>query len=128
MTKFTKENFHKDGEYLNYGFVGLRNGEFVRDVRFVGRFKAGYATTASEFKSFLIKNFTVEEYFAAREKGGEEGTPLKILESKGFVSKWVKEQLRRAGFPETLEGRRAMIAKQVEDWYAANPDKRPAAK
>ena len=37
------------------------------------------------FKKFLINNFSVEEYAEARKAEGIEGSPLRILESKGFA-------------------------------------------
>ena len=71
---------------------------------FVARFK--YGGTA-DFKRFLIKNFTVEEYFG-RLADGE--LPLPILESKGFISTNMKKALKRAGYPTTAEGKKDYFA------------------
>lgn len=70
---------------------------------FVARFKYG---GLGDFKRFLIKNFTVEEYFT-RLTAGE--LPLPILETKGFVSSNMKKALKRAGYPGTAEGKKAYL-------------------
>ena len=90
MTKFNKESFDYFGGYLTYG----------PDRKFVARFKYRKTDRAS-FQAFLIKNFTVEEYFALRETPnpdnclGNPYAPLEILEMKGYVlphiKKWLKE-------------------------------------
>lgn len=107
MSKFTKENFNWDGMYLTYG----------SERKFVARFKHRGGDCAS-FTNFLIKNFTVEEYFDLTEK--QNVLPLKALENKGYVSPTVKKILKNSGFPPTREGvnmffeaqakRRAMLA------------------
>ena len=94
MTKFTKENFHYHGGYRTYGYVGMRGDTYVREDEFVARFKYN-AGDRGRFVTFLIKNFTVEEYFAAREAGY---SPLDILESRGFVSTTLRKQMKRAGW------------------------------
>jgi hypothetical protein len=71
MTKFTKANLHFDGLQLTFG-----ESQF-----FVARFKNG---GSKAFVDFLIKNFTVEEYFASRHIGM---APLEILQSKGYIVK-----------------------------------------
>jgi len=53
MSKFDPKLFNKDSEYLMY------NGLFV------ARFKRG---GMADFRKFLVKNFSVEEYFALRDK------------------------------------------------------------
>ena len=82
---FKKDLFTYSGGYLSY------------DGRFVARFK--YRTdTATNFKSFLIKNFTPAEYFGAYERTK---SPRSILQSKGYLTTQDKKFLRD-GFPEIL--------------------------
>lgn len=103
--KFTRKDFNWDGMYLTYG----------TDRRFVARFKRQKKDRAG-FTSFLIKNFTVEEYFAAYDAGK---SPVDILESKGYVTLTVRQIITRAGYPGTLEGRDAYIKAQVAARRAA---------
>lgn len=91
MTKFVNKNFKYDGMYLKY------------DGKFVARFKYGGMVA---FKKFLRDNFTVEEYFGLLESGM---APLKVLETKGYVSPKVAKILKMRGYPMTLEGRNKMI-------------------
>jgi len=72
--------------------------------RFVARFKRG---GKAAFLSFLVKNFTVEEYFAELD-GGK--APLLILEAQGYVQPHIKAILKRAGYPQTPEGKRQYLA------------------
>ena len=95
MTQFVKEQFAIDREYVHY------NGKFV------ARFKHKPGSKAS-FVAFLIKNFTVEEYFAARESGL---APLQIVESKGYILPHIKKWLKEAGLPLTREGVAMLLAK-----------------
>lgn len=69
--KFEKDGFNFDGMYLTYLVDGER--------KFVARFKRG---GMGHFKSFLVKNFTVEEYFSMLETM----TPMDILFTKGYCS------------------------------------------
>jgi hypothetical protein len=91
MTKFNPEQFVYDGMYLQY------QGQFV------ARFKRGGKT---EFVKFLVKNFTVEEYFAARETL----QPVEVLETRGFVSAKIKRYLKLMGFAPTAAGRQEYLA------------------
>jgi len=88
--KFDKTLFKYDGMYLTY------NGEFV------ARFKRGGKT---EFLNFLVKNFTVEEYFAARKTL----QPVEVLETRGFVSAKIKRFLKLVGFEQTQAGLQAYL-------------------
>lgn len=97
MTKFVNKNFKYDGMYLKY------------DGKFVARFKYGGMVA---FKKFLRENFTVEEYFGLLEDGM---APLKVLETKGYVSPNVAKILKMRGYPMTLEG----MNKMIEDDIAA---------
>jgi hypothetical protein len=81
MANFIKENFSYHGGFLHY----YRDGLFIREngaEKFVARFKYCKRDKPG-FQSFLIKNFTQEEYFSRLEAGE---TPQGILESKGYVS------------------------------------------
>ena len=75
-TPFNKENFHFDGMYLVYGPY-----MYAKESKFVARFKYSRRDKAS-FIKFLIANFTMDEYFAARTKNA---APVTILQTKGFV-------------------------------------------
>lgn len=97
MTAFTNINLQLDGMYLTY------NGS-----RFVARFKRG---GAASFRTFLIKNFTVEEYFAQMEAGVP---PLTIAESKGYVLPHIKKWLKQFGYPVTVEGFKQMSRDNAE--------------
>lgn len=98
MTAFEKHKFKFDGMYLEY------------EGRFIARFKY-MRSNASGFKSFLIKNFTVEEYF---ERRAREEAPLDILKSKGYVSPHIRKWLREAGLPPTPEGQAEFSRRQRE--------------
>ena len=95
MTKFVNKNFNYDGMYLKY------------DGKFVARFKYGGMVA---FKKFLRDNFTVEEYFDLLDSGM---APMKVLETKGYVSPNVAKILKRRGYPMTLEGRNKMIEDDI---------------
>ena len=94
MSKFIKSEF-TPGEYAVYG------------GKFVARFKRG---GRGSFLTFLCKNFTVEEYFARLDAGEP---PLKILESKGYVSPRVQKLLTSIGLPPTVQGREQYIMSQI---------------
>lgn len=95
---FERAKFEK-GMYLNY-----QRTEGERSV-FIARFKYRRSDQAG-FISFLIKNFTVEEYFERMENGE---SPLNILESKGYLGASVKRDLKNVGFEPTLEGRTSYL-------------------
>jgi hypothetical protein len=92
MTKFNPTQFTYDGMYLQY------QGQFV------ARFKRG---GKAEFVRFLVKNFTVEEYFFALERL----QPMEILQHKGFVSPAIKKVLKIWGFEPTQAGMQAYLAR-----------------
>lgn len=104
MTKFRKAQFEYFGGYLHY-ITDAQERKFIARFKHCPRDRVG-------FVSFLSKNFTVEEYFNSLEV--EKKTPVKILEEKGYVSTTVKNLLRQAGYPETIEGRNAMINDRIE--------------
>lgn len=104
-TPFNKSQFAFDGMYLTYSVCG--DPIFGEPRRFVARFKRG---GMSDFRRFLIKNFTVEEYFSMLDQGM---SPLSILETKGFVTSQIAKILKRFGYPATLEGRDAYISDKL---------------
>jgi hypothetical protein len=113
MTKFTKENVLQDGAYLYYAPNGIMTPWGER--KFIARFKHA-KDGAGSFKTFLIKNFTVEEYFAEYDAGV---APLKIVEEKGYLLPHIKTWLKRDGYPVTKAG--------FEQYIQDGIDKRKAA-
>jgi len=97
--EFKRENFYYSGGYLTY------------DNKFVARFKYSASDKAS-FTTFLIKNFTVEEYFNKLENE----SPLIILKSKGYISNSIKRMLKANGYPVTLEGEKQHMKDQIAEW------------
>jgi hypothetical protein len=98
MAKFTKENLLHDGIYLYYAPNGFMTPFAER--KFIARFKYARSGAAS-FKTFLIKNFNVEDYFAQYDAGV---APLKIVEAKGYLLPHIKRWLKEAGYPVTKAG------------------------
>ena len=103
---FKKENFEYDGMYLMYN---LKPGQHYGNNEFVARFK--YVKFAGAFKSFLIKNFTTDEYFS-RYKAGE--SPLDILESKGFVTPQAKKLCKKHNMVANKENSMKRIRIEME--------------
>lgn len=95
--KFDKTNFTCNGGYLKY------NDEFVARFKYNRRDVAG-------FKSFLTKNFSVEEYFEM----AKTQSPVEILQTKGYVSKTVQNVLIRLGYEPTLAGFNAYLSRGVK--------------
>jgi hypothetical protein len=110
MTKFTKETLLSHNEWLHYYPHGERSGA----GQFVARFKHMRDGMGS-FKTFLIKNFTVEEYFAAREAGV---SPLKILQAKGYLQPHIKRWLKEGGYTVDKAGYEKYIADRLKATYA----------
>ncbi len=108
MTKFNKELFNYHGGFLTYG-------QYPDRPKFVARFKYKAGNRAG-FQSFLIKNFSVEEYFGRLEAGE---APLTILESKGYVAAHIKKMLKESGFTPTVEGFRQYVAGRVAQYATA---------
>ena len=94
MSKFDKTKF-SSGEYAMY------------EGRFVARFKRGHRAS---FLSFLVKNFTVEEYFQKLE--GEKMAPLTIMESKGYMLPHIKKWLKEGGYEVSKAGYNQFIKDQ----------------
>jgi hypothetical protein len=105
-TKFTKAQFVNHSGYVTYPIAG--------EQQFVARFKH-VRSGASSFITFLVKHFTVEEYFA-RLTAGE--TPLKIAESKGYLLPHIKRWLKEGGYPVSIEGRNQMTADNIARYQA----------
>lgn len=107
--RFDKAQFHYFGKYLTYGPAR----------KFVARFKYG---SKASFQAFLIKNFTVDEYFGLLDTinpsnvCGNTYAPLEILEMKGYLSDNCKRACKISGYPETREGFKQMIQDQIADW------------
>jgi hypothetical protein len=87
MTKFETTKFRKSGDFLLY------NDEVI------ARFKHG---GMAHFRSFMTKNFTVEEYFD--KMNNTTLAPMEILEQKGYVSFNVSKVLKKLGYPVTQQG------------------------
>lgn len=104
MTQFVKHCF-LGYEYLDYRTEGKS--------RFVARFSyPSMRRDKGSFIRFLIKNFTVEEYFNRLDAGE---SPLKILESKGYIMPHVKKLLKAAGYPVTPRGYKQMVEDQAAE-------------
>ena len=99
MTKFSKENLNDSNGWLSYG----------PERKFVANFsKRGGGK--STFVTFLIKNFTVEEYFAMLDAGK---APLTIVETKGYVLPHIKKWLKERCLPQTQAGLTMMIQQDI---------------
>jgi hypothetical protein len=86
--RFLSANFSYYGGYLTY------NGKFVARFKYGKKDKPG-------FVKFLKNNFSVTEY-SDRLSAGE--TPVKILESKGYISKTIVDIITQYGFEPTQAG------------------------
>ena len=112
MTKFIKDQFH-GGEYLEYFLdPGLCSWD---NRKFVARFKYSRGSKAS-FISFLIKNFSVEEYFGRLEAGE---APLQVLQSKGYLMPHIKKSLKAGGYEISQAGFDKMIQDNIAARHAA---------
>lgn len=102
---FTKENLYSSAGWIQ---VQIYNGK-TYEYKFVARCRN--QKHAGPFKTFLKKNFTVEEYFEAYDLGTP---PLLILQSKGYISPNMRKVLRKAGYSATPEGNRRYLEAQKE--------------
>lgn len=98
MTKFSKEVLNDSNGWISYG----PERKFVANFSKRGGGKATFVT-------FLIKNFTVEEYFNMLDSGIP---PLRIVETKGYllphIKKWLKQggyEVSRAGYDQYIQDR-----------------------
>jgi hypothetical protein len=107
--KFQRELFSFDGTYLTY------------QGRFVARFKY-FRRNMPGFRSFLIKNFEVEEYFGRlsdNPDGDGKEAPLEILKSKGYIHAHIKSMLKKAGYQPNEEGYRLFLEANYKKWQAS---------
>ena len=88
--KFIESGFMFHGGYLMY--------DCGADRRFVARFK--YDRTAmGPFKTFLKKNFEVEEYMTLLDDGM---SPIPALETKGYITPSMKRMCKKMGVEPTM--------------------------
>jgi hypothetical protein len=99
MTAFIKTEF-SGSECVSYG------------GKFVARFKRG---GKASFLKFLVKNFSVEEYFGRLDAGE---SPLKILEAKGYLLPHIKKLLKEIGYEVSVTGFHQYTEDQLERRYA----------
>jgi hypothetical protein len=93
MNRFIRENFNFHGGYLTYQEdINVRS-------QFVARFKYTPADRG-RFITFLIRNFTVSEYFSALDAGE---APAHILQSKGYVSSTIRRLLKRTDLSDEVK-------------------------
>jgi len=90
---FNKDNLIYSGGYLHY--VDPEGKQ-----KFVARFKH-MPSSKGTFITFLIKNFTVEEFF---DRSDAEEAPLEILQSKGYLLPHIKKVLKSVGYPVSPDG------------------------
>lgn len=83
MTKFEKNSFNYSAGWLTYG-------DYPERPKFVARFKYRGPFSKGVFLTQLIKNHTVEEYFAKLDAGE---TPLGILRDADPV--WYQNRLNK---------------------------------
>ena len=95
MAAFIKTEF-SGSECVNYG------------GKFVARFKRG---GKASFLTFLVKNFSVEEYFGRLDAGE---SPLKILEAKGYLLPHIKKILKGSGYEVSVAGFKQYIEDQID--------------
>lgn len=89
MTQFVKERFSYFNGYLSYYI------DYEHHPKFVAKFKYGNAfrgnITHTKFMNFLIKNFTIEEYF----EKVENSTPYQVVVDRGIIKEesYVEENI-----------------------------------
>lgn len=116
MNKFNKDDFSYSGGYLMFhGDAGTENQYYgheenihptrrgTRKELFVARFKYSSADKG-RFLTFLIKNFTPEQFFKAvntpnpSNPWGNPFSPAPVLEAKGYISSTIRKSMKRAGY------------------------------
>ena len=101
--KFKRDQFTYFGGCLNYTDD---NGT----ERFVARFKYAATSSRGTWVTFMVKNFTVEEYFLAL----EDSTPLQVMQGRGYVLSHIKTWMKRDGWTDlTYAGYKAWAAQRV---------------
>lgn len=113
MTRFTKDTLvlTRAGTetWIHYHAPG-------QPGKFVSRLKYGAKSSAGALKTFLIRNFTVEELFAGMEQKDEHGHPIGTLrqaEAKGFVLVHLRKWLAEGGYEVSQAGYKQYIKDQV---------------
>ena len=81
MTQFTKETILSDGMYVYYAANGIMTP--WKDRKSIARFKHKGPITKAKFLKTLIKNYTVEEYFARTDKGE---APTEVFKNDGLLT------------------------------------------
>jgi hypothetical protein len=84
--------------------------------RFVARLKYAQTSSKGRWITFMIKNFTVEEYFTQAGRLG----PLEAMEERGFILSHIRKWMKLDGFLDfTNAGRlRWMYWKRNSDRFA----------
>jgi len=107
MEYFRKSHFTYSGGYLGYI---RQDGSHV----FIARFKR-VADSKGPWITALVKSWTVDEYLEAVKAS----SPLRAMETKGFMLTHIKRRLRERGYPVTRSGFEQMLTDQIERSYAA---------
>ena len=112
MTRFTKENLHKDGDYIFYAEPADRWNH--KKHQFVARFKR--MSGAGSFMTHLRKNWTVEGYFAEMAAGN---APLDIVKTTGYLLPHIKKWLKNDGYPANPVGYDAWLSAKMAKYENA---------
>ena len=107
MAAFTKENLHRDGDYVYYAPNG--NKWDRKNHVHIARMRMGAAGT---FMTHLRKNWTVEDFFAQREMGKDS---MEIVKMTGYLMPHIKRWLKEDGFPQTMAGYEAWKIEQAKN-------------
>jgi len=116
MNKFKREDFNYHGGYLMYsGDAGSANEYYGDDAHptrvgtrkelFVARFKYS-GRDKGRFLTFLINNFTPEEYFTALKSPNPTNpwnnpfSPAPVLEAKGYISATIRKLMKDSGWTD----------------------------
>ena len=87
--KFKKDQFNYFGGYLHYTDD---NGT----KRFVARFKYAQTSSRGTWVTFMIKHFTVEEYFLAL----ADSSPIQVMQGRGYVLSHIKKWMKQDGWTD----------------------------
>ena len=105
--QFTKETLINRGGYVMWAKNGQWDTPYA-DMKFVARFRGGRGGGGvRSFMTHVIKNWTVEDYFAAMDEGK---TPLEIVRATGYLLPHIKRWLKNEGYPQTMAGYKAWCA------------------
>ena len=116
MANFKREDFNYHGGYLMYsGDAGKCNEYYPNDDSvhptrkgtkkelFVARFKYS-GNDKGRFLTFLINNFTPEEFFTAVNSPNPNNpwsnpfSPAPVLAAKGYISSTIRKGMKKAGY------------------------------